>query len=1007
MKPWYLLAALYLFPIGCILGQPTYKWFSSITVSQSSNQYIYHSSRNQVFISSIDGLNIFDGEQVKTYRPATHRMKGNNMSSTFFEDPAGKVWFTTQEALHYYNPLTDSLDYVFIVSQTGDTLRSDYSAFHLRGNDLYLIADTLLFIYDVYNRSIKATYTIDLDEYSHITILDLNNKTLLFKGGRTGYGVYTLGDDAQATLLYKEEAYVTSVCWTSSKQLWLGLNDGNLLQLDPESGDLLLQYPVSRGRIGGILELSGGRLLVAGWLNEFIEFDPVRLTILDRYIPQRVGTKESVDFIMRPYIDRDSTVWFGGAGQGVFFSNRHKQKFQHFLNTGAYQKQINVSGIHAIEGRRYLVTTRRNGIIMINDHGEILQHWLQLPEGINDFTTVTSTMINEHQLLFSSYDHLYLLDVKLNKIERMEQDQSTIGLRFIQIERLTNGKIIASCVEKGLLEIQLTKRKYTCVPYAQLNEKDKSTYYFKADREGNLYVSNDPNSINVFVPAPGNNHQYSYQLPIKGGISSLMEDKTKHGIYLTNTYGLFYIDHDSNKVTPITTPDHLLSQTIYASIADAEGNFWLSTNKGILKYTPGRNSVIAFSSLDGVQAEEFNTHAFLETADGHIFFGGVNGLNYFDPSQITPSSKAAPVYISGVKINDEFDTAFLVPQYLDTFILPYSRNTISFDFHAIDYADPGATRVKYKLVGVDPDFVISQTAKGFARYANLRHGTYTLLLLGANADGHWNETPRAISIVINPPYYLTWWFLAFCVLIAIGIIYGFVRLYFQRKLERRNQIVREQALIIEKQKAVEHERNRIASEMHDDLGSGLTTIRYLSDKALRQAKDTAEANQIRRISEHSSMLVRNMSEIIWAMNSRFDTVENLVGYLRRYASEYLEERQLPLEFSSVAEHLDKGSVGGEKRRNVFLVFKEILHNAVKYSGADRMKIEIITTHQLQIHIAEMGGKGFDPLLAVEKGNGLFNCRKRMDTAGGELIFEKTAEAMHIFIIIPLKPEAGA
>jgi len=142
------------------------------------------------------------------------------------------------------------------------------------------------------------------------------------------------------------------------------------------------------------------------------------------------------------------------------------------------------------------------------------------------------------------------------------------------------------------------------------------------------------------------------------------------------------------------------------------------------------------------------------------------------------------------------------------------------------------------------------------------------------------------------------------------------------------------------------------------------------------------------------------------MNSRFDSAENLVGYLRRYASEYLEEHQPPLKFVSGLEHLDQVSMGGEKRRNVFLVFKEMLHNAVKYSGAERLEIEITTNHQLGIHIAEIGGKGFDPELALEKGNGIFNCRKRMHSAGGELTFEKTAEAMHIHIIVPIKPVAG-
>jgi signal transduction histidine kinase len=310
------------------------------------------------------------------------------------------------------------------------------------------------------------------------------------------------------------------------------------------------------------------------------------------------------------------------------------------------------------------------------------------------------------------------------------------------------------------------------------------------------------------------------------------------------------------------------------------------------------------------------------------------------------------------------------------------------------------------MIGVDNDYIESYSVRGFARYANLRPGQYTFSIVGANADGVWNTSPRELQITILRPFWMTWWFITFCILISLAIIYLSIRAYYQRKLERNKQLLREQALIIEKQKAIEHERNRIASEMHDDLGSGLTTIRYLSDRALRHAKDPEESSQIKRIADHSNRLVRNMSEIIWAMNSRFDTADNLVGYLRRYASEYLEELHLPMKFVVEAEQLNRIEMGGEKRRNVFLVFKEMLHNAVKYSGANSIEIEVKGNQQLHIHIAEIGGTGFDPDISMGKGNGLFNCRKRMDSVGGELTFEKKSEAMHIYISVPLKEIAG-
>ncbi len=853
MKPIYLLVLLLISLAGTATGQAKYKWFSSITLSQNSNYYIYHSSHNQIFISSRDGLNIYDGQQIKSYRPPSYNMEGSIVTSNFFEDTSGLVWFTTYEALHWYNPVTDSLDYVSMISSEGIKDTANYIAIHLSGNILYLKAENEIFLFDVVTRSIKAKYPIDILSYYFFAILEDNTKTVLFGANLEGYVAYSLEDMNQGRLLYQGKGAVSSLCATQSNHVWMGLANGNLIQVDYLRGDVIATYPLASTDIPGVKEVAGDRLLLTVSPNELLEFDVKTKEVVDRFIPQRAGTKECVDYVLLPYVDRDSTLWVGGASQGVFFCDLKKQKFRHYLNTGPDQKQINVTRIIPVDGNQYVVFSRRNGIFLINDQGDIIYQWLQLPDGVSNFTSVCAAPVNDREIVFaSSQEKLYVLELHSKRIRSLQPDPSGAQLGFYQIEKLDNGKIIASCREDLLQEIQVSAGRYTCKPYGGLERLAKGTYYFKADRIGNLYVSNDETSVLVLHPTPEGGHRFAWELPITGGINSLMEVKDKPGFYFTNAYGLFYLNTDNCKIEPIRDKDDLLAQTIYAVLEDTLSGFWLSSNKGILKYTPESGKVKAYALMDGVQAEEFNAHAYLKTQDGHIFFGGINGLNFFHPAKVGTSSKDAPVYIKAVKINDEADSSFVVPEFRDTYILPYEQNTISFDFHAIDYADPKSTRVKYKLEGVDPDYIESQDERGFARYANLRHGHYTLMMLGANADGHWNEKPRAIEITVLPPFWLTWWFISLMALAGITIVYGAVWLYYQRKLKLSKQLLREQALVIEKQKAVEYERNRIASEMHDDLGSGLTTIRYLSDKALRQAKDTNEADQIKRISEHSN-----------------------------------------------------------------------------------------------------------------------------------------------------------
>jgi signal transduction histidine kinase len=248
---------------------------------------------------------------------------------------------------------------------------------------------------------------------------------------------------------------------------------------------------------------------------------------------------------------------------------------------------------------------------------------------------------------------------------------------------------------------------------------------------------------------------------------------------------------------------------------------------------------------------------------------------------------------------------------------------------------------------------------------------------------------------------------AFLIPFVLGcLLIWFLVFYLKRKhkseLERKDLLLKQQSLLIEKQRAVEHERNRIAAEMHDDLGSGLTRIKYLSERALRITDDQREYEQIQRIADQSNTLVTNMSEIIWAMNSRFDTAESLTGYIRRYASEYLEENSIPLTFN--AGSIDANTpVTAEKRRNIFLVVKEVLHNTVKYAQAQSVDITMdAREHYLNVIITEKHAVGFNPEAMQEKGNGLYNMQKRMHTIGGRMDFKRDGEDMIIHLGVPLE-----
>ena len=219
--------------------------------------------------------------------------------------------------------------------------------------------------------------------------------------------------------------------------------------------------------------------------------------------------------------------------------------------------------------------------------------------------------------------------------------------------------------------------------------------------------------------------------------------------------------------------------------------------------------------------------------------------------------------------------------------------------------------------------------------------------------------------------------------------------YQKRKYESK---LNEQRLILEKQQALQAERNRIAAEMHDDLGGGLTTIKFVSQRAIRNLGDTKESALLQKIVNQSDKLVGNMSEIIWAMNSKFDNLESTVAYIRRYAMEFLKDHEIQLSYDSSAVQRDS-VLTSTQRRNLLLVIKEALNNIVKHAEASQVKIEITSVaDQISILVAD-DGVGITDTNVL--GNGLENMNERMESIGGTFKIAKQEKGTTLILGLEL------
>jgi len=250
----------------------------------------------------------------------------------------------------------------------------------------------------------------------------------------------------------------------------------------------------------------------------------------------------------------------------------------------------------------------------------------------------------------------------------------------------------------------------------------------------------------------------------------------------TNGGGLNRFDVRTGEVERITTRDGLPNDVVYGVLADEAGRLWMSTNKGIACYDRHHGTFRTFTVNDGLQSNEFNRNAYAKGPDGTLFFGGVNGFNYFDPRKLTADSTAAPILITAIKlINKPVDfhdpsSPLRAPAFLArTITIPFSVNMVTFEFATLEFSSPQEHHYQYKLEGFDKDWIRSGTERS-AVYTNLDPGTYTFRVRGDNRDGVWDMKGTACTLTVLPPWWRTWWAWALYVALVAGGIITYNRL---------------------------------------------------------------------------------------------------------------------------------------------------------------------------------------------------------------------------------------
>jgi signal transduction histidine kinase len=428
----------------------------------------------------------------------------------------------------------------------------------------------------------------------------------------------------------------------------------------------------------------------------------------------------------------------------------------------------------------------------------------------------------------------------------------------------------------------------------------------------------------------------------------------------------------------------LPNQYIYAVLPDSKGFLWLSSNKGILRFDPKTETCRQYGLTDGIWANEFNTGAWLKTTKGDIWFGNQDALNVFNPDSIQDVKNSPNIQITNLQVNDhDWQNGQNIGE-ITALTFPFSENTLSLSFAALEYSDPANNQLFYKLEGYDRDWVTCRKgALGFARYANLPAGTYFFKIKAISSDGIEAEIKHPLSIFIQKPWYQTMWFYGFMTLLISSILYALYKY-------RLNQVIK-----------VERIRNSISADLHDDIGATLSNVNILTTLVRqRLPNDVDVLPLLKRIEEEISSSSESLDDIIWSVNPQNDSMERVLSRMRQFANEVFEAKGIEgrLDFDK---NLTSLSLPMEKRRDFYLIYKEAVNNLAKYAQCKNAKINLTESEGKLILVIQDDGVGFDPL-SIKQGNGQKTMRQRADRLHAALLIESIlGEGTRIELTMPL------
>ena len=477
-----------------------------------------------------------------------------------------------------------------------------------------------------------------------------------------------------------------------------------------------------------------------------------------------------------------------------------------------------------------------------------------------------------------------------------------------------------------------------------------------------------------------------------------------------------------DRFVPVAMPAALPRLRVHAIHPDADGDLWIGTLGGLVLRHGG--SLHGFTRADGLPENDIGQ--ILEDGAGRLWFGGARGLFTVPKAELlrVAAGSAGPVHaytygleegLPGISASTRFcpsacrdrngmlwfstyqgivaldPTAVRLnphapPVLVDRLLvdgrevpatgglrLPPGAGPLEFHFAALSFTAPEKVRLRHRLAGIDADWIDTDASRS-ARYHPLPPGRYEMRVSAANNDGVWAPEPASFTFVLVPAWWQTLWFRLLALVLAIAGLALLAQLWSRRLLLRRVER-------LEREHAVAHERARIARDLHDELGGGITALGFVIER-LRAEPAANPVPAFRQLGERVRRLGLDLERVVWTVSPRNDSLDRFVSFVVRFAGGYFHETSVHCRVR-VSDRIPARPIAPETRHHLVAILKESLHNVLKHAQARCVEIELdFDGGRLLLHVRD-DGVGFDTAARSDDGNGLPNLRARVAELRGE------------------------